>query len=79
MKWNTNELLDAYRRADFGKRLHLYLQYRDLRPEFMEIERNGPRPELRKSRPRHKCFSVIHADTLSHLTGRCLKRRFGNI
>jgi hypothetical protein len=79
MKWNTNELLDAYRRADFSKRLHLYLQYRDLRPEFMEIERDALRPEVRKSGPRHKCFSVIHAGTLSHLTGRCVKRRFGII
>lgn len=40
MSRNTNNLLDEYRYADHTKRLHLYLQYPELRPEFALIERN---------------------------------------
>ena len=39
MEWTTSDLLDQYRRADFTKRLHLYLQYPELRADFTEIDR----------------------------------------
>jgi hypothetical protein len=35
----TQELLNNYREGNENLRLHLYLDHRDLRPEFMEIER----------------------------------------
>jgi hypothetical protein len=69
MKCTISNLLDSYRRADFSKRLHLYLQYRDLRSEFSEIERNGLRPEALKGRPRKECSSAICVGTLTHLMG----------
>jgi hypothetical protein len=31
-------ILEEYRKADFHKRLNLYLQYRDLRSKFAQIE-----------------------------------------
>lgn len=77
MRWTISNPLDEYRRADFPKRLHLYLQYRDLRSEFVEMDRNGLHRETPNSRPRHKCFSVICGGTLSHLPGGCVKRLFG--
>ena len=77
MKWTRDNPLDEYRRANFSKRLHLYLQYRDLRSEFMEIERNGLQPEALDRVPRHRCLSVIRMGNLSHLTGGCMKRLFG--
>ena len=40
MQWTTSDFLNDYRHADFSKRLHLYLQYRELRHEFIEIDRN---------------------------------------
>jgi hypothetical protein len=32
------EFLDRYEHADFDESLHLYMQYRDLRNAFQEIE-----------------------------------------
>lgn len=39
MEDRSGMIIDAYRRADFARRLHLFLDYADLREEFMEIER----------------------------------------
>ena len=47
MKRTTSDLLDEYKHADLTKRLHLYLQYPELRPEFIETDRN----ELRSGEP----------------------------
>lgn len=77
MRWTINNPLDEYQGADFTKRLHLYLQHRELRSEFMEIDRHGLPPGTAKSRPRHKCFSMIRGGTLPHLTDGCMKRLFG--
>ncbi len=77
MRRTVNNPLDEYRGADLTRRLHLYLQYPDLRPEFMEIDRKGLHPGTLKSGPRHKCYSAIRGGTLSHLTGGCMKRLFG--
>ncbi len=35
-------LLEEYRKGDFHKRLNLYVQYRDLRRKFMEIDSDEP-------------------------------------
>jgi len=35
-----DDLLDDYRNADPTRRLHLYLEHRELRSEFMETEQN---------------------------------------
>jgi hypothetical protein len=40
MRRTTRDLLDEYSQADFTKRLHLYLQYRELRPEFVQTDQN---------------------------------------
>ena len=37
----TSEILDEYKGADLTKRMHLYLQYRDLRNEFHKMDQNG--------------------------------------
>gem|GEM_PF-3746939 len=39
MKQNMGGLLERYRDADGNTRLNLYLQYRDLRTEFIEVDR----------------------------------------
>jgi hypothetical protein len=33
-------ILEDYRQGDLGKRLHLYLFYRDFRREFRDIEKD---------------------------------------
>lgn len=39
MEWTANNMLDRYRCADFVQRLHLYMQYPDLRNDFIKIDR----------------------------------------
>jgi hypothetical protein len=38
---NREDVLDAYRKGDDGKRLSLFLAYRDLRDQFSSIEEEG--------------------------------------
>ncbi len=40
MKQSISGLMDRYRAADGNTRLHLYLQYPELRAEFIEIDRS---------------------------------------
>lgn len=40
MTKTTWGFLEEYRNADITKRLHLYLQYPDLRSEFAQVEKN---------------------------------------
>ncbi len=35
---NTQNILDDYRNGDMAQRLFMYMEYRDLREEFMDIE-----------------------------------------
>ena len=41
MKGTTGGLLEDYSQADFTRRLHLFLEYPDLRTEFMQIDRKA--------------------------------------
>ena len=41
MNRKTESLLEDYRQADFTKRLHLFLEYSELRAEFMQIEQEA--------------------------------------
>ena len=50
MRRTTGDLLNEYRHANFNKRLHLYLQYRELRPDFMELNQYEPIPKTAKGR-----------------------------
>ena len=40
MNRKTESVLEDYRQADFTKRLHLFLEYSDLRAEFMQIDQD---------------------------------------
>ena len=39
MKNNMEDIVVEYRKADLQKRLHLFLTYRDLRSDFMDLEK----------------------------------------
>ncbi len=54
MQRTTSDFLDEYRHAGFSKRLHLYLQYRELRYEFIEIDRNELPPATHACKPECK-------------------------
>lgn len=77
MKRTISELLDEYRCSDFTKRLHLYLQYAELRPEFMEMDRKVPHAEAQGRMAGSKCIPKVAAGTLFSLKPHCLGRLFG--
>jgi hypothetical protein len=62
-------IIADYREGDFGKRLNLYLGYRSLRKEFLEIDRSEI-PALRQNQPRRPgfrlAFKQFMANLLSH-------------
>jgi len=41
MTIHLEEIYDRYREADFMGRLHIYLQFPDLRNDFLEIDQKG--------------------------------------
>jgi hypothetical protein len=43
---NSNRIIEEYRRADFGKRLSLFLDCPALRDEFIEIDLGEYRPAI---------------------------------
>jgi hypothetical protein len=58
------DILIQYGKADMGKRLHLFLQFPDLRSGFQEIERNGLAAQLgstslREEHIKEKCARSV--------------------
>jgi hypothetical protein len=39
---NTDRILALYRQADFSERVLLFIQYRDLRESFLDIDLDNP-------------------------------------
>jgi hypothetical protein len=77
MNRTPNDLLEEYRCADFNKRLHLYLQYPGLRPEFLEMDQNGLQREATDNVPGSECSPKIRTGTCFSPTARWVRRFFG--
>ncbi|MBP1739656.1 MAG: hypothetical protein H6Q48_1949 [Deltaproteobacteria bacterium] len=77
MEWTAKDLLDEYSRADFSKRLNLYLQYPEARSEFMEIDRKGLRVESLRVRHQSTDSPMIRVGALFSLAAWRMKRLFG--
>ena len=74
MKQSISGLLDRYRCADGNTRLHLYLQYPDLRTEFIEVDRSD---FCRKQEDRMRSAGCISTVAKSHFLGSmagCMRR-----
>ena len=71
MNWNIDDLFEEYRRADFNKQLHFYLQYPDLRPKFFEMDRNNVKREGTDDLPRFARLAKIPAGSLFNLKSVC--------
>ena len=76
MKQSISGLLDNYRCADWNTRLHLYLQYPDLRTEFIEIDRSDfcRRQENRTRSVR--CISTVQKSHFFGVMAGCMRRLF---
>ena len=64
------EILSEYEKGDMNKRLHLYLFFRDLRKDFLEIEFNE-RKYRTFSNP-NLCRSFLR--TVSNFSGKLVNR-----
>ena len=72
MKVITRELLNEYRQADFTRRLHMYLQFPDMRAEFADLEKRGTQP----AQCRYGCKSESRRDAVLNPKPGILKRLF---
>jgi hypothetical protein len=67
----AEDILEEYRRGNFYERLTWYLEHRDLRPQFMEIDLDTPAlpqaavPEKKASRIR------VAVDSIRYRLARC--------
>jgi hypothetical protein len=64
------EILLEYEKGDINKRLHLYLFFRDLRKEFLEMELKERKNE--ECVPLHLCRSFLR--TVSNFSGQLVHR-----
>ena len=62
----TSEILDEYKGAGLTKRMHLYLQFRDLRHEFIKMDQN----ELPSIEPEKKRASKKFPNSLTCTFGK---------
>lgn len=54
MTSNLEEIYGRYREADFMGRLHIYLQFPELRDDFLEIDRKGDNDHVGSNGTRKK-------------------------
>jgi len=56
---HLEQIYDRYREADFMGRLHIYLQFPELRGDFLEIDRKGDNdhagPKATRKAPAVEC------------------------
>lgn len=64
----SDDILRAYENADLQKRLHIYLQHRDLRPEFADIEKRVPPCPVKADSFRRKPARI--GDAFGHIRHR---------
>lgn len=65
MRTNLNAICGQYRKADFNDRLNIYLQFPELRHEFLEIEQKDEQPDffetaMQPSKGRNRIGRWIH-------------------
>jgi len=52
---DSRNIIEEYRNADFEKRLHLFLSYRSLRDEFLEIDQSDTSVGFSAKRIKNRC------------------------
>ena len=63
---NYKELIEKYRNNDFGDRIFLFLDHRDLRSEFSAIDMADAKRNRRQSAEKHNS-SIFKPDWLSSI------------
>ena len=68
-----NEILDRYQSADMGTRLNMYLQYRDVRNEFLRVDMN---PEQDKEKRTERKLNMDFSSAQSFVQKMKENRKF---
>ena len=74
MKQSSSDLLDRYRDADGNTRLHLYLQYPDLRTEFIEVDRSDLSQNQEDRIRSMRCISMVPKSHFFGAMAGCMRR-----
>ena len=74
MKQRISGLHDRYRCADGNTRLHLYLQYPDLRTEFIEIDRIDLGRKEADRTDSARCISMVQKSRFFGVMAGCMRR-----
>ena len=74
MKQSISGLIDRYRCADGNTRLHLYLQYPELRGEFFEIDRSDLWRKQEDRRDSARCCSMVQKNNFFGVMAGCMRR-----
>ena len=74
MRQSISGLLDRYRCADGNTRLHLYLQYPELRSEFFAIDRSDLCRKQEDRRCNAKCCSTVQKSHFFGVAAGCMRR-----
>jgi hypothetical protein len=56
---DLKNIIEEYRDADSEKRLHLFLQHRSLRDEFLQIDQSENSVGFREKSVKNKCHMCI--------------------
>jgi len=75
MERTRDNLLNDYRNANPTRRLHLYLEHRDLRSEFMETDQNELRARVVRTRAKSGWLSRFFARPLEGTGWHCAGAR----
>ena len=61
MTIDPEEIFGHYRKADFTSRLNMFLQFPELRNDFLEIDQNEVQPDFfATAKPSSKCLNLIN-------------------
>jgi hypothetical protein len=64
-------ILEQYRKADFYQRLNLYLEHRDLRPRFMQIDLDKPALPQAAVSEKKASRVLVAIDSIRYRIARC--------
>ena len=77
MTENYDKIVAEYREADFNHRLSLYLQYPQLRLDFIQIDQNDLTSDLSTGSRLRKNFPLAQMSTALGLVAGSAKKFFG--
>ena len=77
MTANFNKITAQYSAADFNRRLHMYLEYPGLRPDFIRIDQKDLEKGLAAGFKSRKNLPLAQTSMVLSLVATCAKKIFG--